>query len=889
MLATPRRRSRTASGFGIAAVSFTAVLLFVTFLGSSGAAPALIPSPGHSGYTPAGSHRAEPTGSAVTPTVTSFARALAWGLMPAPPTGSGAGGGMAPDPIGQDAVLFGGETGGVLSRATQVYNESTNSWSVLTPSSAPSARSDFAFGANESGRVAVLFGGLVNATTLRVDNSTWLYHFPTRSWVNVSASVAPPPREDAAFAVDPVAGFALLYGGWNQNYTPTSTETFSDLWKFSFASDSWTQLHPSGTTPPPLQGAMFSWDPLTGLFLLYGGCYPCSSSVWAYNPVSGTWSLLPAAGGAVPAPRADGAWSWDPVDDAAVLFGGTNGATTFNDTFEYLPSNNSWVEQAVSFAPSPRSNVAAAWLNVPGNETLLLSGGREPSPLGPDLWRLAPTANLSLLVRNSSSGLPLPSARIVLDGSFGGSTDAAGYLNLTQVNAIETVVNVSLLGYADAELTFWIAPASSTAEEFDLEPVAPANVSVRVVMNGTGLPVDGARVNLTVEGQLISGPSETTDPRGYLNYSYVPSARPAPNATVVASSPLNYTASTSFPLFPGSDLRLVVNLTRYPWLELEVTGLLANQTLAPVQYASVSEDGTFLDLTGTNGWLNITSRDPGGNVTIGITAEGFAPFASHVTLPRSGNFSALYQLQGFTFGRIEVTVLDQKSGATIVGATVRGTSVPLLSSVAVTVVAVSRIIGPATLFVPPGYYSVNVSAYGYYPFNTSSPLAVGSNAVVPLSVNLTLLPGADINVLVRAAGGGPPLPSARVVMGSLPASLTNSAGWSNFTNVHFGPTVLSVSDPGYANNSTTLLLDPEERIPEYLVNLTPLPVGTSGPGNGSGPFGGYLPSGATVWPYVLVLVLTVVGALVYLLLLRVARAPEVESLPYGGNREPPER
>ncbi len=800
---------------------------------------------------------------------------LAWAAGPPPSTAAGSGAGMAADPAGDQAVLFGGEQNGVLSNATQVYNESTDTWKSLGAGAAPSPRASFAIGADTSARVAVVFGGVVNATTGRVDNQTWIYHFATATWTNVTSSVAPAARENAALAVNTTGGYALLFGGTNPEYTPTSSLTYRDLWEFNFTTDLWSPLAPAGPRPPALQGAMLTRDTATGEFLLYGGCYPCSSNVWEFRPATG-WSEAPTANGTVPSPRASGAWSWDPVDQVAVLFGGTNGSGLFNSTFEYLPVTNSWVEQTPTRSPSIRSDAAAAWLDVPGNETLLLSGGAGAAPIGPDLWRLAPTASLSVLVENASSGLPITGARVLLGGSSVGSTDPAGYLNLTQVNPTETILNISHLGYADAQRAFWLAPASSTSEAFQLVPVPPARVSVQVVENGTQVPIPGASVSLTVDGFPM--PAGTPGGSGFVNFTDVPSARPAPNATVTASAPLNYSGATTFFLEPNSTVQIQLGLVPYPVLKLGVIGVLAVATVVPVRNANITENGVSLGRTDGAGWLNRTSLVPGGNVTLAVTAEGFSSLTAAFSLPSTGVFTTTFHLTGLPYGTLFVTVHDAATGEGLLGADVNISSTGL-GTVVFNSIAPTRYVGqvPGVVSeqVPTGSYWVNATLFGYHPAFALAPVFVGSGRLVSISVNMTLLPGANVSVLVRADHGGPPIPGARVSAQGLLVQATTTEGWANFTNVHFGPTIFEVSCPGYANNSTLLTLNPMENV-STLVNLTSLsPGGRGSPGNGSLLFGNDLPTGVEIWPYALVVVFTVVGALVYLLFLRVApRADE---------------
>ncbi len=809
-----------------------------------------------------------------TPTAT---RNLDWGTVVPPTIAAGSGAGFSADAIGEQAVLFGGDSGGTLSATTQVYNESTDSWATVSPVSAPSPRADFAFASDDADRSAVLYGGLVTDSTLRVDNSTWIYNFPAESWANVTTALAPPAREDAAFAVDPTAGFGLLYGGWNPSYSATSSLTYSDLWKFSFAGDTWSELSPTGPAPGALQGAMFAWDPTTGTFLLYGGCYPCTSTLWSYNATTNAWTLLPPASGTVPSARADGAWAWDPVDAAAVLFGGTNGVSEFNDSFEYLPGTNAWIEQATSVAPTERSNSAAAWLDVPGNETLVLSGGNGPSTIGADLWRLAPTANLSVFVENAQNSQPLGAARVLVDGTSLLSTGSSGYLNLTQVDPVATVLNVSRLGFADQQNAFWLTPASSTSVSFALAPVAPAVVDVEVVENGTGAPLAGVGINLTVEGVVIGGGNLSTDTEGFVNYSAVPSAIPAPLAVIVCVSPENYTESLNFSLLPGSVHDLVIVLTEYPQLHFQVTGLLASLAVVPLVNANVTENGSLIGRTSATGWLNVTSADPMGNVTLTLSAQGFSTLSQPLVLPRSGILVRTFQLVGLPYGRFQITVFAAGTTSEVLGSNVTATSDTAVTSVAVHTIGPTHLIGGASLSLPPGYYWLNASAYGYHGNNSTSLRALRSNQVISLVMNLTLEPGTNISLRVRAAGDGPPLSGVKVVSTGIPANLTSRSGWANFSNVHFGPAQFNESLSGYENNTTLVLSVPYGGTVDYFVTLTPLPPGPGGSGNLTVPFGQLFPNLGMIWPYLVVLGVTVAGALVYLLALQVAPAPPPEN------------
>jgi hypothetical protein len=122
--------------------------------------------------------------------------------------------------------------------------------------------------------------------------------------------------------------------------------------------------------------------------------------LWAYTPAKGTWTQL-VASNAAPAGRFGAAGAWDPVDKYLLIFGGQQGtgtgATFFNDVEAYSPISNTWTTlsaQGATGAPTPRSRVGAAWDSSAGR--LLLFGGEtaeSPLALSGQLWAFTPSAS----------------------------------------------------------------------------------------------------------------------------------------------------------------------------------------------------------------------------------------------------------------------------------------------------------------------------------------------------------------------------------------------------------------------------------------------------------------------------------------------------------------
>ena len=407
-------------------------------------------------------------GAASSPEV-SFAQSMSWVSLepPAPIAASGAG--FAALPNSGEGLLFGGETMGGLVNNTTVYDEATNSWQSLSPIPAPSPRSDFALAADSTS--AVLFGGLVDLSTQATANDTWVYQYGSMSWTNVSKSVAPAPREDPAFAIDPTAGVALLYGGWAPNPGGTGETIYSDVWELNLGTDIWTRVAVTGTGPGALRGASLVWQPALGVFLLFGGCYPCSSTVWSFAPTGTSWTEQ-AADGSVPSPRMGSVWVWDPAQGVDLLFGGTNGTTSFNDTYYYSPSDLVWTRASAGAAPPARWDSAADFLNATGNQTLLLSGGTDGGAPFADTWRLAAVADLLVQLTNKSSGLAIAYA-IVDIGRSGYVTNATGFINATALPATETTVSSSVPGYETRAVSEWLTPGAESSLTLALTPLPP--------------------------------------------------------------------------------------------------------------------------------------------------------------------------------------------------------------------------------------------------------------------------------------------------------------------------------------------------------------------------------------------------------------------------------
>ena|GEM_PF-1533646 len=229
------------------------------------------------------------------------------------------------------------------------------------------------------------------ATSGTQANTTWrlmpmnmgLTPGPGWGWVKQSTGGIASGRSRAGMVAAPWRDKMVLFGG--RDLTGVS---FNQLWELADAS--WIRISDPPPTPPPLP-VVRDWPAVATVgnaMVLFGGLSGTTrlGDTWVWD--GATWTRLSAGGEAgVPTPRFGAAFAFDPVAEAAVLFGGTgSGSTLLGDTWEF--KNNAWSVRTGGTPPPPMSHPRMAFdpalkrTGISGEGGLVLFGG-QPASGGP--------------------------------------------------------------------------------------------------------------------------------------------------------------------------------------------------------------------------------------------------------------------------------------------------------------------------------------------------------------------------------------------------------------------------------------------------------------------------------------------------------------------------
>jgi hypothetical protein len=273
-------------------------------------------------------------------------------------------------------------------------------WTMLEPTTAAPIGAGFDYDVATAGLV-VLKGGEMQQSptaywTIRAYDpvaGTWTQRQP--------AGRVPPPLLGAMVADDPVSRRLIMFGGADRSSAFLGEgggfffHTVDNTRAFDYATNTWEELTPSGSTPPPRMVAYMAYDPTTRHLIMFGGWRDLDHAdqvgtwlddTWAYDPAADSWTELKPPG-TVPSPRGQAAMVYDPSTGRIILFGGSGDAGVFNDIWAYSPAKNTWTELRPE-GPVPEKRYASGLGYDSSRHQVVMFGGAnaDDSKYFADIW-----------------------------------------------------------------------------------------------------------------------------------------------------------------------------------------------------------------------------------------------------------------------------------------------------------------------------------------------------------------------------------------------------------------------------------------------------------------------------------------------------------------------
>jgi hypothetical protein len=173
-------------------------------------------------------------------------------------------------------------TGGL----TAAYDVQRRRWQSLRPRHSPPPVLGGSLAYDPSHDEFVLFGGgHVAEPGARGYTGTWVYSVAQNDWRRLPLTPEPPPRMCTRMVTDTIRNQLILFGGDSQ------THYLADTWIFDLATRTWREVKAPG--PPPRAGHFTVFHPASGHVVVGGGYNRTDlTDLWAFNPVSSTWTRL---------------------------------------------------------------------------------------------------------------------------------------------------------------------------------------------------------------------------------------------------------------------------------------------------------------------------------------------------------------------------------------------------------------------------------------------------------------------------------------------------------------------------------------------------------------------------------------------------------------------
>ncbi len=268
---------------------------------------------------------------------------------------------MVYDPHTQQTLLFGGYDGSADSE-TWKYDLVSNIWTNLAPLVHPQSRWYHSMGYDVREHSVILFGGYDVSFDF---GDTWSYDQGRNTWIDMDQSIRPSKRYGHTTVYDPINKKSILFGGWDG-------ELNDETWVYDMERNLWTEMSPT-IRPLPRYSHTAVFDLSINKMVLFGGRDTDDSfnETWIYDISQNTWTLMQPL--IRPSSRHNHAMIYDSSRREVVLFGGYADDGHNNETWIYLSLQNSWVELHPTVLPEPREAHTMVYDST--NKKIILFGG----------------------------------------------------------------------------------------------------------------------------------------------------------------------------------------------------------------------------------------------------------------------------------------------------------------------------------------------------------------------------------------------------------------------------------------------------------------------------------------------------------------------------------
>jgi uncharacterized protein (TIGR03437 family) len=383
---------------------------------------------------------------------------------------------IAYDERQRQILLFGGRDNSPRNDLWS-YSLDRGEWTERRPSGTPPApRFGHTVLLDAQRRRLVVFGGQASGFF----SDTWAYDLERNQWSQLAADNAGPSRRYGHSAILDAARDRMIV-----SHGFTNSGRFDDTWSFDLRTNRWQDISPSSGRPLRrcLHHAVL--DAAGNQMLLYGGCAsgfgPCPlGDLWSFDLAAHRWTERTAA--VKPPGRQWHGLGFDSDRRRLILFGGSGDTGALNDTWEYDPAQNQWMQIRSLDTPAGRDRHETTFMpNLgivffggqisfnPANELLLLG----PPPFGP---------RLSGLVNdfNGAAGPIAPGQIVALNGTaLGPETTAYNTLADGVLPRAAADVTVTFNGI-EAPVLSAQATRVVVQAPYEIEGLAETEIVVRV-------------------------------------------------------------------------------------------------------------------------------------------------------------------------------------------------------------------------------------------------------------------------------------------------------------------------------------------------------------------------------------------------------------------------